>query len=79
MRKFDPNSFSAFTVEELNRRIEFAKLLSKDVAKLQDISRVLTKRQKASQLRNEAQKRALELYTCPEKYILLNVILSKLA
>ncbi|SCU97549.1 LADA_0H06854g1_1 [Lachancea dasiensis] len=78
VRKFDPSSFGTFTVDELNHRVEFAKVLSNDLQKLQQLSHTLTDRQVALQLRNRARQKAEELYNYPGKFILREAIVKRM-
>ncbi|CUS21495.1 LAQU0S03e03884g1_1 [Lachancea quebecensis] len=78
VRKFDPTSFSTFTVDQLGRRIEFADELSKDLEKLQDMARLLVKRQTTTRLRNKTQEKIREMYQHPSRFILQEAVVEKL-
>ncbi|SCU89353.1 LAME_0E03092g1_1 [Lachancea meyersii CBS 8951] len=77
VRKFDPSSFGAFTVDEINRRVEFAQVLSNDMKKLHDMTNLVVERQKALSLRDGAVRKARELYSHPGKFFLRETVMKK--
>ncbi|SCV01603.1 LANO_0F12574g1_1 [Lachancea nothofagi CBS 11611] len=78
VRKFDPSSLGAFTVEELNQRVQFAHVLSKDLDRLRALAGLLVDRQTAAQLRNRATAKAWELYNYPGRFILREAVIKRL-
>lgn len=77
VRKFDPTSFSTFTVEQLGKRIEFADRLSKDLEMLQNMAQLLVERQMTTRRRNKAEEKIQNLYHHPSRFILQESVIKK--
>ncbi|AET39673.1 Nto1p Ecym_4650 [Eremothecium cymbalariae DBVPG len=70
VRKFDPSSFNTLGTVELQKRIDFAEVLLKDLNKLEELSHLLEKRQQAALLKDEAKATINNIWFHPVRYLL---------